>query len=127
MLKTENVKAYYFFDEAGDPQVLGRKGVNLIESGKASKVFMVGYLETKSSKEIRNALIKLQQEILADEYLSMIPSVADSTAKMFHACMDCVEVREKVYKLLKTFDFDKYPKTYYSPKNPLEAKKIDPV
>jgi len=26
MLKTENAKAYYFFDEAGDPQVLGRKG-----------------------------------------------------------------------------------------------------
>ena len=26
MLETENVKAYYFFDEAGDPQVLGRKG-----------------------------------------------------------------------------------------------------
>lgn len=27
---TENVKMYYFFDEAGDSQILGRGGVNLI-------------------------------------------------------------------------------------------------
>lgn len=124
MLKTENAKAYYFFDEAGEPQILGRKGVNLIESGKASKVFMVGYLETKNPKEIRNALLQLQQEILADEYLSMIPSVTDSTAKMFHACMDCAEVREKVYKLLKTLDFSFY--CVVARKNPnLFRKKFD--
>lgn len=38
---TENVKMYYFFDEAGDSQILGRGGVNLITEGKSSKVFIV--------------------------------------------------------------------------------------
>ncbi len=106
--ETENVKVYYYFDEAGDPQILGKKGVNLIEEGKASKVFIVGYLETKNPRKIREALLNLKKEILEDEYLAMIPSVSKSTSRMFHACMDCAEVRMKVYKLLKDLDFTFY-------------------
>ena len=105
MKKTEDIKMYYFFDEAGDPQVLGRKGVNLIEQGKASKVFIVGYLEVKEPKEFRKNLLRLHSEVLSDDYLKEIPSVAKSTSRMFHACMDCAEVREKVYKFLKNQDF----------------------
>lgn len=108
MKETEHTKAYYYFDEAGDPQILGKKGVNLVAQGKASKVFMVGYLETKNPKAIREAFLNLQKEIISDDYLAMIPSVIDSTAKMFHACMDCAEVRMKVYKLLKSLDFTFY-------------------
>ena len=108
MKETENIKAYYYFDEAGDSQILGRKGVNLVEAGKASKVFMVGYLETKNPKAIREALLNLQKEIISDEYLAMIPSVLKNTGKMFHACMDSAEVRMKVYKLLKELDFTFY-------------------
>lgn len=52
MKESESIKAYYYFDEAGDPQILGKKGVNLITEGKASKVFMVGYLETKNPRFI---------------------------------------------------------------------------
>ena len=92
MKETEQVKTYYYFDEAGDPQILGRKGVNLVAEGKASKAFMVGYLETKNPKSIREALLNLQKEIVSDDYLAMIPSVSDSTSKMFHAWMDCAEV-----------------------------------
>lgn len=59
MKKSQSIKAYYFFDEAGDTQILARKGVNLIEKGMASKTFMVGYLETTDqkgfSKSIRDA------------------------------------------------------------------------
>ena len=105
MKKTENIKMYYFFDEAGDPQILGRKGVNLVEQGKASKVFIVGYLEVKEPKEFRNKLRELQIQIVNDEYLKDVPSITKSTSKMLHACMDCPEVREKVYKFLKSQDF----------------------
>ena len=108
MKETEKIKAYYYFDEAGDPQILGRKGVNLVAEGKASKVFMVGYLKTKNPKVIREALLNLQKEIVSDDYLAMIPSVSKSTSRMFHACMDCAEVRMKVYKLLKELDFSFY-------------------
>ena len=102
---TENVKMYYFFDEAGDSQILGRGGVNLITEGKSSKVFIVGYLEVKEPKEFRKGLIRLQQEIINDEYLKDILSISKSTKVQFHACKDCPEVREKVYRFLKMQDF----------------------
>lgn len=34
--------------------------------------------------------------------LKDIPSISKSTKVQFHACMDCPEVREKVYRFLKT-------------------------
>ena len=36
-------------------------------------------------------------------------------------------IKEKIALVHDIFDFVKYPKNYYTPKNPLEAKKIDPV
>lgn len=101
MKTTEDIKMYHFFDEAGDPQILGRGGINLVTEGKSSKVFSVGYLEVKDPKEVRKGLIQLQQEIINDEYLKDIPSISKSTKVQFHACMDCPEVREKVYRFLK--------------------------
>ena len=44
MKKTKDIKMYYFFDEAGDPQILGRKG-----------------------------LLALQSELVNDDYLKDIP------------------------------------------------------
>ena len=41
----KDIKVNYYFDEAGDPQILGRHGVNLIDKGTTSKTIMVGYLE----------------------------------------------------------------------------------
>lgn len=107
MKETEKVKAYYYFDEAGAPQILGRKGVNLIEKGTSSRTFMVGYFETKNPHELTKSLTALRKEISEDEYLSSIPSIA-STKEMFHANKDCSEVREKVFKLLKQSDFSFY-------------------
>lgn len=36
-------------------------------------------------------------------------------------------IKEKIALVHDIFDFGKYPKNYYTPKNLLEAKKIDPV
>lgn len=108
MKKTESKKMYYYFDEAGHPNILGRKGKNLLELGLVSKVFMVGYLEIENPKELARALRDLQTQICNDEYLKEIPSVVEKTSKCFHACNDCSEVREKVFKLLKQYDFSFY-------------------
>lgn len=107
MKETENVKAYYYFDEAGDPNILGHHGVNLVESGVASKVFMVGYLETKNPKGLTKSLNALHKEICEDELLREIPSM-EKTKVAFHAAKDCPEVRDRVFRLLKNLDF-----TYY--------------
>lgn len=106
--KIKDVKMHYFFDEAGDPQILGRRGKNLLEEGKVSKVFIVGYIEVQNTKEFRKGLLNLQSEIVNDDYLKDIPSISKSTKRQFHACMDCSEVREKVFKFLKTQDFKFY-------------------
>lgn len=102
-MTTTTDKVYYFFDEAGDPKILGRRGVNLIERGDASKTFIVGYLETSQPKEVRAALTALHERLKNDEYLVGIPSM-HSTNKAFHANKDCVEVRSEVFRLLKTLD-----------------------
>ena len=59
MKTTEDIKMYHFFDEAGDPQILGRGGINLVTEGKSSKVFSVGYLEVKDPKEVINYIHSL--------------------------------------------------------------------
>ena len=106
MKKPEDIKMYYFFDEAGDTTILGRKGVNLLAEEKTSKVFIVGYLGIQNPKQFRKNFLQLQSEVVNDEYLKDIPSVVKSTSIQFHACMDCAEVREKVFKFLKAQDFD---------------------
>ena len=107
MKETEQTKAYYFFDEAGDTTILGRKGVNLVDSGLASKVFMVGYLETKEPQKLTRAITSLHKEICEDDFYSGIPSM-EKTRIAFHAAKDCAEIRDRVFHLLKMLDF-----TYY--------------
>ncbi len=97
-------KLYYYFDESGSPEIMARKGVNLVNEGKTSKVFIVGFIYTEHPREIFEALKEVHEEIRNDKYLSSIPSIV-STNKMFHANKDCAEVREKVYKALKDLNF----------------------
>lgn len=108
MKKTEDIKNFYYFDEAGDPQILGRHGVNLIENGSASKTFMVGYLSVRDPQSCRKALSELHDRLINDEFLIDIPSMQKSTRFSFHACKDCPEVRAEVYRLLKKLDIEFY-------------------
>jgi hypothetical protein len=95
---------YFFVDESGDTVFYNKKGVNLIKSGVASKVFMVGYLETDNTSTITKAVNNIRNEISRDEYLKGIPSVKKSI-NHFHAKDDCPEVREKIFKSIKQMDF----------------------
>ena len=103
----KDIKVNYYFNEAGDPQILGRHGVNLIDKGTSSKTFMVGYLECSNPKAVTKALTDLRETLKDDDYLSSIPSFHHSL-EMFHANKDCAEVREKVFKLLKAQDITFY-------------------
>lgn len=97
-------KCYYYFDESGSPEILGRKGINLVDTNKTSKVFMVGFIYTNNPRQIYESLKAIHDGIIEDEYLSSVPSII-STKRMFHANKDCAEVREKVYKTLAELDF----------------------
>jgi hypothetical protein len=107
MKETQNVKMFFYFDESGSPSILGRRGKNLITSGMVSKTFSVGYIQTTTPHIISVELEKLRKEIITDQYYKDIPSIKN-LVNGFHANKDCHEVRDKVFHLLKTFDFETY-------------------
>lgn len=100
-------KIYFYFDESGDPNILGHHGVNLLKEGKVSKTFSVGFISTKNPHDIQSKLENLRRELLEDETLKAVPSISN-LRNGFHANKDCAEVRREVFKLLKTFDFETY-------------------
>ena len=83
MKEADDVKMYYFFDEAGTPEILGRKGVNLVANGNSSKIFIVGFISTSNPKAINDKLRIIHDQIADDPYLASIPSIS-STKRMFH-------------------------------------------
>jgi hypothetical protein len=98
-------KTYFYFDESGSPSVLGHRGKNLLNIGNTSKNFMVGYIKTENPHELSVNLENLRLQLMEDEYLQSVPSVRN-LKNGFHANKDCLEVREKVFKLLKKSDFE---------------------
>ncbi len=102
---SNNTKMYYFVDESGDPNFLGRGKTNLLEKGLASKYFMVGYLELSDPQELHRRFQAIREEVIADDFLNAIPSVKHSV-KCFHANKDCREVQERVFKALKETEFN---------------------
>lgn len=95
---------FFYVDESGDTTFYNKKGVDLIKKGSASKVFMVGYLETAIPNQITKAFQNIKNEISKDEYTKSVPSIQKSI-NYFHAKDDCPEVREKVFKAIKKLDF----------------------
>lgn len=97
-------KRYFFVDESGDQNFIGKKKVDLIKTGKASRYFIVGYIEIEDHLQLTKAFAEIRDAAKADEYLLGIPSLS-SSIKSFHANKDCREVQERVFKVLKEIDF----------------------
>lgn len=97
-------KTYFFIDESGDPTFYNRNGENIVGREGCSVILQIGFVTTINPESIRKALTNLRKEIAGDEYLEAIPSIKKSLVS-FHAKDDCAEVRERVYKLIKTLEF----------------------
>lgn len=103
MTKSKNT-TYFFVDESGDPIFFNQKGECLLDKGLVSPILVLGFITTNSPSTLRHELLKLKEEVIADEYLQAIPSLT-KTKIAFHAKDDAPEIREKVFKLLKKLDF----------------------
>ncbi|MFA5829920.1 MAG: DUF3800 domain-containing protein [Candidatus Gracilibacteria bacterium] len=99
-----NNTKYFFVDESGDCTFFNRDGECIVGQFGCSPILILGYIETENPIAIRQGLARLREEIAQDDYLAPIPSIA-KTKVHFHAKDDSAEVREKVFKLIKTFDF----------------------
>jgi hypothetical protein len=97
------MEKYYFVDESGDPTFFNRYGECLLGRNGCSPILILGFVRTDNPKSIRHALATLHKEIGADEYLKSVPSIV-KTNIAFHAKNDTPEVREKVFKVLKSLD-----------------------
>jgi hypothetical protein len=95
---------YFFVDESGDPTFFNRKGELIAGKESCSSILILGFIQTSNPSDIRKEVAKLHKEIKEDEYLKSIPSIK-KTNLHFHAKDDCPEVREKVFKMIKTLDF----------------------
>ena len=68
-------KMFYYFDESGNPKILGHRGKNLLNEGLVSKTFSVGYVEMYNPHQLQIDLEKLRKELMNDEYLKAVPSL----------------------------------------------------
>jgi hypothetical protein len=91
---------YFFVDESGDTTFYNKKGFPIVGVGGCSPILLLGFIETRHPVELRQEIITLHNEILADPYFQAKPSFK-KTEIAFHAKDDCPEVRELVFELIE--------------------------
>ncbi len=94
----------FFVDESGDPTFYDARGNLIVGHEGCSPILILGLVETTHPTAIRRALAELHAEVAADEYLRGIPSMV-GTNVAFHAKDDIAEVRQLVFKCIRTMDF----------------------
>ncbi len=94
----------FFVDESGDPTFYDHKGNLIVGQEGCSPILILGFIETQHPEPIRQAMLQLQREIVADPYFEAVPSLA-KTAVAFHAKDDLPEIRYRVFKLLSELEF----------------------
>lgn len=104
MQKKIKDKNYFFVDESGDPTFYNRFGKFIVGKEGCSKILLIGFIMAENPSFMRKQLLKLKNEVVNDPYLIGVPSLK-KTKKYFHAKDDTPEVREKVFKLIASFNF----------------------
>ncbi len=104
MKKTESARCDFFVDEAGDPTFYDRRGNLIVGNPGCSKIFLMGFVETKSPQIIREAVLSLQKKVIADKFFKSFPSIHRTTVA-FHAKDDIPEIRYLFFKLIAGLDF----------------------
>jgi len=94
---------HYFVDEAGDPNLFGKRGKVIIGDAGCSKFFILGALRVDDPESLALEFNTLRAKLIADPYFASVPSFQPGnkkTAVDFHAKDDLPEVRREVFSLL---------------------------
>ena len=119
MRRTKDETKYFFVDESGDTTFYNQNRKLIVGEDGCSKILILGFVSMKNDpKIVRKQLNDLRAEILKDPYLNNVPSVKEKTSIAFHAKNDIPEIRERIYKLIATFNFSS---------NFIVARKIEKV
>ena len=87
-------KIYIFFDESGKPEIYSAKGVNLVETGVATKYLVLASVRVGDQLFLQQSVTDFKLQLLKDESLVKIFSSAYALDS-FHAQSDYRQVREK--------------------------------
>jgi len=103
------LKVYHrFLDESGDTTFYGKKKRIILGEDGVSNCFIIGMVKFRTNlAPIREQVLKMQADILNDEYFKDIPSIKKKINKggyFFHAKDDLPEVREKFFRYIKTLN-----------------------
>lgn len=104
MKKPQKGQNWFFVDESGDPTFYDRHGNLIVGQPSCSPILILGFVEIPEPGSIRQSLLKLQKEVLADPYFQQVPSMR-KTAVAFHAKDDLPEIRYLVFRLLASLEF----------------------
>lgn len=99
----------YCVDEAGDPNIWGRRGKVLIGTEGCSNYLILGSVRIGNLALVSQSLEDLRNGLLSDPYFKNVPSMQPEnrkTAVCFHAKDDLPEVRREVFSLLLKQDIE---------------------
>jgi hypothetical protein len=106
--RSEISVTHRFLDEAGDTTFYGKGRIPILGRPGVSLSFAIGMVKFDANlNELRRAVRDLQDQVIVDEYLRDIASVAKKAAAggfYFHATDDPPEVRERFFKFIKSVD-----------------------
>lgn len=94
---------WLFIDESGKPEVFSSKGVNLVETGTATKFLVLAAVRCEDQLKLQQEITQFRLSSLKDKSLTKIFSSA-YTLDSFHAQRDYPQVREKFYEFITTLE-----------------------
>ena len=107
-VNTKKIISHRFLDESGDTTFFGKSKTFIVGQEGISLSFSIGMLKINDDlRKVRQQVQLLQQQVENDEYLNVIPSIQkkiNAGGFFFHATDDPPEVRQLMYKFIKTLD-----------------------
>ena len=94
---------YIFLDESGKPEVFSSKGVNLVETGMASRHLVIATVKTTNHIALQNKINDFKSQLLNDPTIQPELSAAYALDS-FHASPDKKIIRERFYRFIADLD-----------------------
>ncbi|OGN29932.1 MAG: hypothetical protein A3A33_01250 [Candidatus Yanofskybacteria bacterium RIFCSPLOWO2_01_FULL_49_25] len=131
-------KLYFFVDEAGDATFYNQYGRLIVGEEGCSKILLLGFIKTEHPGILRNAVLNLQKEItvnimpqspVGEPCLQIADYMNWAVQRAFVKGEDryLKFVEDKITYLCDVYDFDKYPKNFYSKTNKFDITKMSPL
>lgn len=102
-MQSRSEKTYIFIDESGKPEVYSAKGVNLVQTEKATKFLVLATVRCDDQLLLQQQITDFKAGLLKDKALTSIfsPSYALDS---FHAQTDYPEVKKRFYNFINSLN-----------------------